>query len=258
MKNHKSIIETKKRIEIINKIDNYVKNSSLSGLIVTGSLAWGKDFAVTSSSDIDFYILAPNLRSFSSSLYGIPSIPRCTKEVFRKMINHSHGAIQTISSKTKIGPYSGTIYLFTEKSFFKLVNSLNNSKSKFFKNLRPHIDAQTKEYKGIKKNKITYVTPISRFSKEVNLWIRTDPLSLVVDNNFYGSIFLSHILFGEIYTDKNNVIHESQKRAQKFLKSILPQDKNKANIFFRNYLPRIERMGEEKIKDLFDSVWSSS
>lgn len=259
MTKSQSHIETQRRIGVIKQIDNYVKISSLSGLLVTGSLAWGKNSAITETSDIDFYLLAPSLNSFLSSLGNIPVIPSQTKNTLEKMLNYKSGSVDTRSIKTNIGPYYGAIYLFVEKDFVGLIEHLDDSRSKFFKNLRPNDKPQTKEYKSMEGNKLTFTTPISKAVDYTNnsLWIRTDPLFLTESSEFYGSIFLSHLLFGEIYTDKHKLIHLAQIKVRQFLKSILPSNKDVALVAFQNYLSRIERMNLKTVNNLFNSVWLS-
>ena len=252
-----SRLETQKRINIIRQINNYVKNSTLSGLLVTGSIAWGKNNAVTDISDIDFYLLAPSIESFRSSLINLPAIPQETKAIFNRMLNYKQGLVDTRSMKTDIGPYYGTIYLFVENDLARLTRQFDNSDSKFFKNLRPHDKPQTKEYKGFKGNKLVFTTPISQVNLNTRFWIRTDPLFLTEANEFFGSIFLSHLLFGEIYTDKQEVICSAKKKARQFLKSLLPKQKKDAYVLFQNYLPRIEKMSKKTISNLFNSIWLS-
>lgn len=174
----RSVIETKKRIDLVKQVDKYIQESSLSGLLVTGSLAWGKNKAVTESSDIDFYLLAPSLESFKISLLDLPNIPQSTKETLKRMLSYNFEHTDTRSIKTSIGPYFGAIYLFTENDLSQLTQELDNSDSKFFKNLRPLAKPQTKEYKGIKGNRFTFTTPISKAKQSDNLWIRTDPIYL--------------------------------------------------------------------------------
>ena len=247
--------ETQKRMRIIKQIDNYVSKSNLSGLLVTGSLAWGKDYAVTDASDVDFYLLAPSLGSFQSSINKIPSIPQKTIATFQEMLDYKQNSIDTRSMKTDIGPYYGAVYLFTEKEFMRLSGQFDASRSKFFKNLRPSDKPQTKEYKSFDGNKLTFTTSILEASKNTKFWIRTDPLFLIESKRFYGSIFLSHLLFSEAYTDKHNIIHSAQTRAKHFLKSLLPKQEKRALVSFQNYLPRIEKMNNKTINDLFKSVW---
>src|SRR3990170_856456 len=200
MQSSSNQIETQKRLYIIREIDKYVADSFLSGLLVTGSLAWGKNRSVIESSDVDFYLLAPSLDAFKNSLEGLPNIPSQTKKILTKMLDYTDKPVDTRSIKTNIGPYFGAIYFFTEKGISQLVEQFNRSGSKFFKNLRPHNFSQTKEYKGVKGNKINFTTPIIKARNSDNLWIRTDPLFLVESKEFFGSIFLSHLLFGEAFT----------------------------------------------------------
>lgn len=255
MINNQSIIETKDRLKVLQRIDDYVKSSSLSGLLVTGSVAWGKNHAVTDASDIDFYLLAPSLESFRSALMEFPELPQETKLIFMKLLNFDKNHIDTRSMKTCIGQYHGAIYLFTEKELTDLCDKFEIGQSKFFNNLRPHSNSQTKEYKDLDGNIFTFTTAISKADDNNGLWIRTDPLVLFELQQFYGSIFLSHLLFGEIYTDKNQILKSVQKRASLFLKQLLPKEKDSAFIAFKNYLPRIERMNNDTINALFESVW---
>ena len=216
--------ETQNRLNVVRKINQYANDSSLSGLLVTGSLAWGKNTAVTESSDIDFYLLAPSLEDFKNSLDKLPEIPSRTKKTVIKMLEYTDKEVDTRSVKTDIGQYFGAIYFFTEEGLNNLAKQLGGSVSKFFNNLRPHDFAQSKKYKGLLGYEIDFTTPISKAGVH-NLWIRTDPLFLANNKEFFGSIFISHLLFGEIYTDKNNVFHEVQALARKFEQSLILQER---------------------------------
>lgn len=250
-------IENQDRLKIIKKIDEYVKMSDLTGLLVTGSLAWGKNYAVSSTSDIDFYLLAPSIESFKSSIKDFPCLPQETISTLGKMLNFTRGRINTRSMKTDIDKYYGTVYLFIEKDFLNLIQQFDASHSKFFKNLRPHDKPQTKEYKDFNDHKLIFATPILKANEKDQLWIRTDPIFLFESRQFYGSIFLSHLLFGETYSDKNNLIQTAQIKARNFLKLVLPKQKDEAFIAFKNYLPRVERMNNDTINALFETIWLS-
>ncbi|MEM3112307.1 MAG: hypothetical protein QXY90_04635 [Candidatus Anstonellales archaeon] len=249
-------VESKKRLNVVKKINQYVIDSNLSGLLVTGSLAWGKNTAVTESSDIDFYLLAPSLEDFKNSLEELPEIPSQTKRILIKMLEYTVKKVNTRSIKTDIGQYFGAIYLFTEEDLDNLAKQLEGSTSKFFDNLRPHDFAQSKKYRGLSGNEISFTTPISKTGTN-SLWIRKDPLLLIKNKEFFGSIFISHLLYGEIYTDKNDVLYKTQALARKFVKSVLPKEKKKAFVAFKNYLPRIDRMDSKTVSKLFNSIWLS-
>jgi len=247
--------ETKKRLEIIEGISNYVQESSLSGLLVTGSIAWGKNYAVTQTSDIDLYLVAQNINDFNLALDEIPNLPKETILTFKEMLRHKNNSTNTISMKTSIGDFNGSIYLFLEKDILGLVNKIGGLSSKYFTNLRPHNKQQIKEYKSLNGKKIEFTTPLELVNSK--FYMRKDPIFIFEDNEFYGSIFISHLLFGDIYVDKSQILRKAQKQTQKYLKSLLPLEKENAYLLFRNYLPRIERMNETIVKDLFKSIWES-
>jgi len=249
--------ETKKRLLLLNKIAEFVNDTSLTGLLVTGSIAWGKNHAVHENSDIDFYLIAPGLKDFEIHLSEMNFFPKESLKVIQKLLKYKEETMNTRSLKTTVGNFHGAIYFFTEKQIRALSNKLNDNKSKFFKNLRPIAKPQTKTYVGFDDNQFVFTTPIKKLNL-CSLWLRTDPVVLINDHQFYGSIFLSHLLYGDIYVDKNGCLAKCRSLAAKSLKSRLSEDRKIAFEQFISYLPRSERMSKETIKIFFKDIWRIS
>lgn len=248
--------ETKKRLQLINKIKTFVECSQLTGFLVTGSIAWGKEYAVNKQSDIDFYFLANKLNDYIHSLKQIDFFPKKSIRTIEELLTYQNTSIDTRSLKTQIGNYHGAVYFFTENKIEKLIRRMKSEKSKFFTNLRPHEFPQHKFYKSPNGNKIDFETPIRKAPNAKNLFIRRDPLLLLDNKEFYGSIFISHILFGDIYVDKNHVFNDGRIKTAKLVSKFFNESSNSYEKFI-NYLPRAQRMRKKTKKKLFNLVLNS-
>jgi len=250
--------ETKERLAVIYKLKEFVEKTSLSGLLVTGSIAWGKGYAVNPESDIDLYIIAKENIDIVQSIDEQDILPKETISKIKYMLSQDADLYDTLSVKTSISQYSGSVYFFLESKINDLSIKIDSPKTSTFRNLRPLDKVQIKKYKSFTEDIVEYSTPIKKFFGSNDLWVRTDPIVLRNNQQFFGSIFISHLLFGDIYVDKNNVLTLCQNVARSKLKTFLSSDKHMAFSEFKKYLPRIERMNHETIDKLFDQIWESS
>jgi len=249
-----SQVETRKRLDLVNGIQHYIIKSKLTGLLVTGSLAWGKDYSVTQDSDIDFYVIGPKKKTIINLIEDIPCINKESLLMGKQMLEHASEPIDTVSFKTHIGQYHGSVYFFDENSISNLTNNFLSDRSVFFNNLRLSDKPQTKVYKSFYGENVEFTTPVRSTTNTV-FFIRTDPVVLNIRNIFYGSIFLSHLLYGDIYCDKNQVLTQCKEKSRVFLRSLMSIDQDLAYKQFLAYLPRVERMTQETIQKIFNWIY---
>lgn len=251
-------METQKRLKIIQKINSFVKNSKLSGLLVSGSIAWGKNVAVYKDSDIDFYLVGRTISDYLGCIDKAQTfLPPEKIETVKKMLTYQGESVDTCSFKTTTDEFHGAIYLFLEENLLKLADLTGRNESIFFKNLRSTNNAQFKEYKSFTDKRFTFETSIRQASDSIDLWIRTDPIVLISQSFFFGSIFIAHLLFGEIYVDKNKVLNNARRIIREMLKSKLCNDIELAYKEFVSYLPRAEKMSKDTIRSFFNEIWRS-
>lgn len=248
--------ETDLRIKVVNVIKVEAEKNNL-GLLLIGSIAWGKYYAVTSASDIDIFIIYSEYEAIINFVLESTIFTSEAKKTILELLSCKENC-DTVSLKTSLLNSHGAVYFISTQSLKKMIRRMAIAKrTKYFLNLRPISKSQSKLYKSTDSSILEYVTPVFQIIN-TNLFLRKDPLILIKSNKLYGSIFLSQVAFGEIMTDIDGILFNSKKSAQIKIKSFLNPYKAKAFEEFKNYLPRVERMNDDTINVIFTSIWQDS
>lgn len=215
----KAIIETRKRQRLLNKMIKEISSLGGTGMILVGSLAWGKYQAVSKTSDIDIYILGglSTIHHIIKKSKYLSQDRKLALILSAKFVRYyKQYDIKLFSLKSKLNSFPSTIYFLPTSQFKKICELKTQNKDFheiFFRNLRPNNYPQKKILQSFDGSQIKYSTKFDpQIKKLYPFYIRKDLFTLVYKKKLYGSIFLSHLLSGEILFDKKGIIKNGMEK----------------------------------------------
>ena len=198
-----AVFETRARLRVVKSVAEELRIAGVSSAILVGSMAWGSNYAVNDSSDIEIYVIG-SMRGLARAIERAPEWLDALEDVgqiFETFTTHrSQLGISYFGVEGSVRGYDFTARFIPESEFSRLCQSeptfppdAGNYECSVgvIKSHKP----KAKVFRSFTGSILPYTCEVDRRSTLVSPFLlHRQPIILIHGRECYGTTFLSHIL----------------------------------------------------------------